>query len=111
MSREQRHLLTTLNGSLGRLIFCSDPVQNFAQWQHAELEQLKSLLKQRQATQLSAICGRGVSGSTVYQIVFRGQTHSEGIQIQVNLNERPINGLQPQSCDVRSLQEVGGLQP
>ena len=111
MSREQRHLLTSLNGSLGRLIFCSDPVQNFAQWQHAELEQLKSLLKQRQATQLSAICGRGVSGSTVYQIVFRGQTHSEGIQIQVNLNERPINGLQPQSCDVRSLQEVGGLQP
>lgn len=109
MTREQRHLLTTLNSCLGRLIFCSDPLQEFGEWQKAELEQLKTLMRQRSSVQLSAICGRSGAGGTVYQVIFRGNSHNEGLQLQINLNEEHVNGLRPQVCEVRSLQDVSAV--
>lgn len=111
MSRDQRHLLTTLNGALGRLIFCSDPVQNFSEWQETELSRLNDLTQQRASVGLSAVCGRAGAGGMLYQVVLRGQGPNEGIQLQVNLGESFVNGVKPQSCDMRKIQDVVAGQP
>jgi hypothetical protein len=106
MTREQRHLLSTLNAHLGRLVFCSDPVRQFSEWQDQEWTQIGSHMTERQKHSLSAICGRPAPSGTLYQVVFRGGDHNSGLQLRINLNTNAVDGLPPQSFDQRALNQI-----
>jgi hypothetical protein len=103
MSRSERHLLATLNAQLGRLVFCSDPLQSFEDWQNAELAGIRKNMHERRKTEISAICGRSGPEGMTYQIVLRGQNNTEGSQIVVNLNDASVTGLPARSLEQRQL--------
>jgi alpha-galactosidase len=106
MTRDQRHLLSTLNAHLGRLVFCSDPVGQFSDWQNTEWSTIGSNMNARQKHSLSAICGRPAQGGTLYQVVFRGGDHNSGLQLRVNLTSAAVEGIPPQSFDQRTLNQM-----
>ena len=96
----------TLNAHLGRLVFCSDPVGQFSEWQNTEWSQIGSNMAERQKHSLSAICGRPAQSGTLYQVVFRGGNHNSGLQLRVNLNTTAVEGIPPQSFDQRTLNQM-----
>lgn len=103
LTKEQRHLLATVNSHLGRLVFCSDPVKEFGDWQNDEMAHIHSQMNTRSQLSLSAVCGRRTPQGTLYQVVMRGKSPTEGIQMRVNLNEAALDGLAPQSYDKRQI--------
>ena len=103
LSRSERHLLATLNAQLGRLVFCSDPVQSFEDWQNTELAGIRKNMHERRKSEISAICGRTGAEGMTYQIVLRGLNNSDGSQIVVNLNDASVTGLAPRTFEQRQL--------
>ncbi|MFZ9521568.1 MAG: glycoside hydrolase family 36 protein, partial [Silvanigrellaceae bacterium] len=103
LSRSERHLLATVNAQLGRLVFCSDPLQGFDDWQNAELAGIRKHMAERRKVEVSAICGRTGPEGMTYQIVLRGQSNTEGTQIVVNLNDSTVTGLSPRTFEQRQL--------
>jgi alpha-galactosidase len=98
MSRADRHLLATLNAHLGRLIFCSDPLQAHTDWQRNEWNEIRENMATRAGFNIAAICGRTEpSGHMHYQIVLKGKSNNEGMQLRVNLNDIPLAGATPRS--------------
>jgi hypothetical protein len=106
LSREQRSLLATLNSRLGRLVFCSDPLQEFSDWHNAQLSAVQTHMKDRKAMSLAAICGRSGTAGTSYQVIFRGNSNTEGLQLRVNLNDVIVEGIPPQSSDARNIKQL-----
>lgn len=105
MTREERHLLATLNSHLGSLVFCSDPVQEFTDWQKTELSEINKSVALSRNMKLFAVCGRPEATGVLYQIVTRGEGQSEGMQMQVNLNQQHVLGVPPHSCTSRQIQQ------
>jgi alpha-galactosidase len=105
MTREERHLLATLNSHLGSLVFCSDPVHEFSDWQKNELSEINKSVALSRNMKLFAVCGRPEASGVLYQIVTRGDVQSEGLQLQVNLNREHVLGVPPHSCTSRQIQQ------
>jgi alpha-galactosidase len=106
LSREQRSLLATLNSRLGRLVFCSDPLHEFSDWHNAQLSAVATHMKDRKAMSLAAICGRSGTAGTSYQVIFRSNSNTEGLQLRVNLNDVIVEGIPPQSSDARNIKQL-----
>jgi alpha-galactosidase len=106
LSREQRSLLATLNSRLGRLVFCSDPLQEFSDWHNAQLSAVQAHMNDRKTMSLAAICGRSGTAGTSYQVIFRGNSNTEGLQLRVNLNDVIVEGIPPQSSDARNIKQL-----
>jgi alpha-galactosidase len=103
MTREQRHLLATVNAHLGRLVFCSDPLQDFSDWQNTEMDVINKAMNERKKFALAATCGRPQNGNLHYQVVLRGAAPAEGMQLRLNFGEAPSAGLAAQSVELRDL--------
>lgn len=103
LSKDQRNLLATVNSRLGSLVFCSDPVHEFSEWQQNELKLINENLKSSENLSLAAICGRSERSGVLYQVVLKANTGTDGLQMQINLNETPLQGLAPQSLVARQI--------
>ena len=103
LSKDQRNLLATVNSRLGSLVFCSDPVHEFSQWQQNEMKLINENLKSSENLSLAAICGRNESTGVLYQVVLKANTGTNGLQMQINLNNAPLQGLAPQSLVTRQI--------
>lgn len=103
LTREQRNLLATLNSRLGSLVFCSDPVQDFSDWQRNEFKLIDENLSASKQLTLAAVCGRSDPSGVMYQVVLKNSEAADGVQLQVNLNEKSVQGLPPQSLISRNI--------
>jgi len=106
LSREERHLLASLNAHLGKLVFCSDPLQSFSDWQAEELRCIRKTMNDRKELKLAAVCGRNSGAETTYQVVFQGIDKKEGLQMRVNLADVAVDGIPPRTHDAREIKSI-----
>lgn len=102
LTRPERQLLAALNANFGHLVFCSDPLQQFSDWQREELRTILENLRERQKFEIKAICGHTDKDRIHFQIILKEKNSSGGRQICVNLENESTGGLAERTFEVRN---------